>query len=305
MLNASTVTIALHNVAVLISGRASPQLFVLSMQSAQLHVFPRLLLSTTFLCLSWPRNARDATDCAVEAGLFNVVERPHSNALNSLTQHKRLEDCFGFAKKHEQFQTTAFTHFMKIRPDFEWKHPLASIGDFSTRAVSARARLALFDPPQVYPKSAYSYNFDALQFNEHSFDGACMQWGGKQRNTTIFRKTGMSQCVLLDDQVLVVPASVSDAFFKQSFHPLPITHQSVLSYGMNTTEYTSTCNLAYAERGNHVTTIWGEHYFSQRCVERNIPIEVVDLPGMILNEKSPGHFQWPIAASVAVACGVY
>ena len=179
------------------------------------------------------------------------------SVIDHMNQYHRMEACYETARTLEIEHGFNFSHYIRTRPDLLWHAPLSPLREYSLDAISVRARVVIFQPPQQIADDAFSWKRNVC----------C--W---PRDIPV--SSGIKQCVLLDDQVFVVPAHLADAVFRRSLDvSLPPTKASLESYGTNRTTYLTTCHDVF-----HLPT---EMVLTRRFIERNVPYQITPFSGRI------------------------
>lgn len=151
--------------------------------------------------------------------------------IDQANQYYRMESCYSTACQLEEQKNLTFTHFIRIRPDFEWFSPMTPFSALPGDSVAVRARIAMFQPQRLLSDDYFSWqrNFCCL--------------GKEIPNSTEF---DIRQCALLDDQLLVVPAQLADAAFLRNRDViLPTTKASQESYGVDRAVYLESCREVF------------------------------------------------------------
>ena len=205
---------ATTGVAVLVVGVFRSFLVEEVRQSFKTHVLGALegRRPTTFLCVDPP----SAEELGVIPSLGPSVETDYRKFVYK-TRRSRATSCYLRARDFEDQRSVIFTHFILVRPDLRWFADLPSIALLCNDAVSARAR-AYYDPRP--PNALRIEGWNSLGYGAYTDDRLSFGWGqaepGCAANLLLSKTCPFDKshpCVILDDQVGIVPRSRAHAYF--------------------------------------------------------------------------------------------
>ena len=224
-------------------------------------------------------------------------------------QYPRMESCYLEARELETEYHYKFTHFIRTRPDIEWKAPMTSLLHLPSDYVSVRARIAIFSPPRMVPDDSFSWHRN----------------GPKNHFPSCYPETipdghlyGITQCALLDDQFFVAPEHLASALFlRNTEEALPITEATTRSYGINRSAFRGSAFKAHKGQpppqdfylrtcepilGN-VFRKWQESFLTKHFVQRNVPYQITPFSFRLRHEHY-GPFPWTNNSTIASSCGI-
>ena len=208
---------ATHHVAVLISGATAGEALIsingMVRRGLGRHVFAVLSEQfvdfATFLCLD-PADGTGASNHTSSilgmlplhaAAAQIVVEERHASQIG------RLVACYHFANRWaERTHLRKFSHFLRTRPDAVWHADLPPLRSWPLDAVALRARV-LIGHVRI---SSDAMAWHGCGLRDGSLAPLCH---GPGKGLAALAQSADASCVVLDDQVVLVPACVAPRFF--------------------------------------------------------------------------------------------